>query len=572
MRYLSNESGRTMTRHTKKQEAARLTLCSCRLLLLFFLAFSFCLSEAAAQRATGLRKPVAGPASSDADTSLTPSARNALNVAVAALQANALGDAERAARAAVTASPRSATTHNVLGVVLDRSGRRDEAFDEFNTAVKLDPGFIGARNNLGRLLAERGQTSAAIAQFESVLKTDPSHVQAHYNLGALYSDAGDFAKAVDHFARARQVEPDDPQLALAYVNVAYRASRRDDANSVADWLERKFADDPKGLLTLAIVVAQNKEYDRAVKLFERVNKAMPHTYEVLYNLGIALYDLDRNDDAARYLAEAADLNPAPAETHFRLALIASGQSDHANAVEEFKHAIERQPKDANFHYLLGREYFRVGYWEGAINEFNRAIEIDSDQAVYYLARADASYRKGEAASAALDFDRAAQLNPNIENIEYWQGYAHRVAGNFDLARQHLENFLSKHPEHVDTLASLGFISIEQGRVDEAEALLERALRINPNEVVVLYDYARVALKRRDYAEAAKRLAQVIAKHPAYTQAYYQLFLAYTRLKQADKAQAALVEFKRLDALEKQTNQERIMDDKVRTQQMLGQTP
>ncbi|MFN2517278.1 MAG: tetratricopeptide repeat protein, partial [Pyrinomonadaceae bacterium] len=157
-------------------------------------------------------------------------------------------------------------------------------------------------------------------------------------------------------------------------------------------------------------------------------------------------------------------------------------------------------------------------------------------------------------------------------IEYWQGYAHRVAGNFDLARQHLENFLSKHPDHVDALASLGFISIEQGRVDEAEALLGRALSIHPNDVVVLYDYARVALKRRDYAEAAKRLAQVIAKHPAYTQAYYQLFLAYTRLKQPDKAQAALVEFKRLDALEKQTNQERIMDDKLRTQQMLGQSP
>ena len=82
----------------------------------------------------------------------------------------------------------------------------------------------------------------------------------------------------------------------------------------------------------------------------------------------------------------------------------------------------------------------------------------------------------------------------------------------------------------------------------------------------------MAVKRRDYTEAVARLERVVSAYPAYTQAYYQLFLAYGRLKQADKAQAALAEFKRLDALEKQTTQERILDDKLRTQQMLGQQP
>src|SRR5713226_7807322 len=247
-------------------------------------ALSLCAGPVCAQPASARRQASMPQVTSDG---LTASAKSSLDAAVSALQSNAFAEAERHARAAVMASPRSPVTHNVLGVVLDRSGRNDEAFNEFTAAIKLDPNFVSARNNLGRMLAEHGRRTEAIAEFERVLKTDPNHVQAHYNLGALYSDAGDFAKAVDHFARARQVEPDDPQLALAYVNVAYRASRRDDANSVADWLERKFADDPKGLLTLAIVVAQNKEYDRAVKLFERVNKAMPHTYEVLYNLGIA---------------------------------------------------------------------------------------------------------------------------------------------------------------------------------------------------------------------------------------------------------------------------------------------
>ena len=56
------------------------------------------------------------------------------------------------------------------------------------------------------------------------------------------------------------------------------------------------------------------------------------------------------------IPEAADLNPAPPETHFRLGLIASGGNDHANAIEEFKHAIERDSKSSQYHFLLGREY------------------------------------------------------------------------------------------------------------------------------------------------------------------------------------------------------------------------
>ncbi|HEU4389504.1 MAG TPA: hypothetical protein VFV34_16995, partial [Blastocatellia bacterium] len=82
----------------------------------------------------------------------------------------------------------------------------------------------------------------------------------------------------------------------------------------------------------------------------------------------------------------------------------------------------------------------------------------------------------------------------------------------------------------------------------------------------------LAIKRRDYPEAVIRLRKVIEAQPAHTQAFYQLFLAYSRLKQAENAQFALAEFKRLEALDKQSEQERIMDDRLRTQQMLGQRP
>jgi len=538
----------------------------CLLILVF--CFSGCLSVVA-QR-TKPRRP-ANVAPRAVGTELSAATQAALDAALAALQQNNLAEAERSARAAVAASPRSAQTYNILGVILDRQGRKDESVIQFNIAIGRDPNLVSARNNLGRVLAELGKTKEAIAEFESVLKVDPAHAQAHYNLGVLYGEAGDFVNAAEHFARARESAPDDPQVALAFLNVAYRANRQAETESAADLVERSAASDTRALFALATVLAQGKQYEHAARVFARVNELVPNTYEILYNLGVALYNLDRNDEAARYLAEAADLNPAPAETHFRLGLIASARNDYMIAVEEFKHAVERQPKDANYHYMLGREYFRAGFLDGAINEFTRAIEIEPKQAAYVLARADANYRKGEAAASAADFDFAATLDPNNENIEYWQGYAHRVAGDFDLARQYLEKFVAKHPDHVEALASLGFVNIETGRLDDAEVPLNRGFSLDPKNVPVLYDYARLAVKRRNYAEAVTRLRRLINIYPAHTQAHYQLFLAYSRLKQTGEAQIELAEFKRLEALEKQVKEERIQDDKLRTQQMLGQS-
>src|SRR6266540_3843671 len=87
--------------------------------------WSFCLfafvypAMPARAKAQTARKQSATQLSAQTDASgLNSVAKSSLDAAVAALQANALDKAERNARAAVSASPRSAITHNVLGVVL----------------------------------------------------------------------------------------------------------------------------------------------------------------------------------------------------------------------------------------------------------------------------------------------------------------------------------------------------------------------------------------------------------------------------------------------------------------------
>src|SRR6185503_11031643 len=87
-----------LNNHSAMAEGSLLKTYSGQRVLLVCLLLSVCLAPALAQRSKGPRDPgsLAG-----ADAGLTQAARDSLNTAVAALQANSLVEAERAARAAV---------------------------------------------------------------------------------------------------------------------------------------------------------------------------------------------------------------------------------------------------------------------------------------------------------------------------------------------------------------------------------------------------------------------------------------------------------------------------------------
>src|SRR4026209_1652235 len=176
-----------------------------------------------------------------------------LSDAGALVQAGRLAEAETVTRKILTTHPRNAEAHSLLGVILDQRGATAEAEKEYGAALRLQPKLVSALSNLGVLLARTNRTTEAIAKFEQVLQIDPKHEKASFNLGALYAASGDYKRA-------------------------------------APLLEKAAGQDPRMLFTVALRLAEAHQYAEAVRLFQRTNELRPQTYEVLYNLGLALYN------------------------------------------------------------------------------------------------------------------------------------------------------------------------------------------------------------------------------------------------------------------------------------------
>ncbi|GAA0162441.1 hypothetical protein Leryth_001990 [Lithospermum erythrorhizon] len=78
-----------------------------------------------------------------------------------------------------------AQVYNALGVSYVRDGKLEKGISQFETAVKLQPGYVTAWNNLGDAYEEKKEYKSALKAFEEVLLFDPNNKIARPRRDAL---------------------------------------------------------------------------------------------------------------------------------------------------------------------------------------------------------------------------------------------------------------------------------------------------------------------------------------------------------------------------------------------------
>src|SRR4029077_13505208 len=105
------------------------------------------------------------------------------------------------------ASPNNALLQFVLGTILRRQSRFDEALDAFTESSLLIPGFPETHSQLSYLFYRTDDSAEALAEARTALSMDPANAEAYRYLGlALYS-GGHYDAALHAFDEALAREP-----------------------------------------------------------------------------------------------------------------------------------------------------------------------------------------------------------------------------------------------------------------------------------------------------------------------------------------------------------------------------
>jgi predicted TPR repeat methyltransferase len=202
--------------------------------------------------------------------------------------------------------------------------------------------------------------------------------------------------------------------------------------------------------------AQRKHLDgdlsAAEALYRGILRDDPGDARARHYLGFLLQQTDRLDEALAQLTGAIELDDRHAEWHFNLGIVLARQ----NSVPE------------------------------AIDAFSRAIAVDPDMYFYWTNLGAAYETNGEVGRAEQCFRTAAGIDPDCADAFYLLAELCLKQERYDEARHFNYCGIAVAPAGYKSLTALGQAYFELGRVDEAIALFEKWLIVEPDNPVALH--------------------------------------------------------------------------------------
>lgn len=293
---------------------------------------------------------------------LAPAIARATGVDTAGLSAKALdaqqrGDFATAVRLlteAITSGqlppPQLAVAYFNRGAARRKIGQLDDAIDDFDISIHLDPNFPPAYDSRGNAHREKGEIDKAIADYSTALRLAPSYANALDNRGNAYRDRGEPDKALADYDAALKLRPED---VVAHFNRAH-------------------------------VEMELERYDAAADDYRSVIALAPSNYYPVLLLHLALTRAG-HDDALELERDALRLNrdiwPSPLLALF----LGTASADEALAAAAKEDDAKEQHRcEADFyvgmHYLLNKGQPPAKGKQPMAKERSRAVKLLGDAA------------------------------------------------------------------------------------------------------------------------------------------------------------------------------------------------
>jgi tetratricopeptide (TPR) repeat protein len=197
------------------------------------------------------------------------------------------------------------------------------------------------------------------------------------------------------------------------------------------------------------------------------------------NLGNALADKGRLDEAMAEYRQVIALDPKEAKAHFNLgnALRAKGRWDEA--IAEYRQAIALDPKDAKCHSNLGNVLAGKGRWDEAMAEQRQAIALDPEDATFHSNLGSVLAGKGRWDEAIAECRQAIALDPKLPQPHNNLGNALQAKGRWDEVIAEYRHAIALDPKNATVHHNLGSVLAGKERWDEAIAEWRQAIALDP---------------------------------------------------------------------------------------------
>ena len=411
-----------------------------------------------------------------------------------------------------------------------------------------NPKFEPAMKLKGMLLEQSGRNEEAIVIYEQALKLAPNDSDLLLKDGLYKLSIGQKQAALDLLVRAAKVRPADGEIQY-YLAQAYHLSGQDDLALEA--IRKSVRADPYNASIkqkygeLLCSGGNNQEGLHWLLEAKQGDSRLPH---IDYEIGAADYKLMDLAGAAENLKHATENNPGDLNALQMLAVTQTKLSQWTAAKDSFVRLLAQKPDDVDSLLGLGQCQLELKEYSSAVATLQAVLHLDPTKllAHFYLSRAYAGMQNAAEAAheAALHHLMMEQMSfvRSVETEQREDAIRHQA---HELLQQHREDdALQLYQEHfkgtkatpADALVFIGKTYLFMGDMGDGVRCLHRALAVDPH-VRGAHTYEGIlALKKGDFSGAENEFKAELANDPSYQMAIAEM--GEVRYRQENWSEAA----------------------------------
>ena len=412
------------------------------------------------------------------------------------------------------ADPESLEAHQFLADQLVKRALYVDALETMQTIDRLggEAQFDYFAYRVGRMTQEDRQ--ALLLGLNDMLTVNPNEPQILFSKAALLEALGDGPAALETADTLLGLKPAELNFIILKANLLSDLNQKQAAQA---FLSEQLAinpDQPRLRLLLARLLFEAQAFSDARVQYQILHEIRPEDGEILFAL--AMLSIEQADfaQARLRLGRLVRTDQRVNQAQYYLGLVAEKTGDVALALREFAKV------DAGYEYLSA---------QGRIVELisvNRSLE----DARSYLAKKKLAHNglrsqfdliegqllsRVDAEDALFEhLDEAIEAQAGDIPLLYFRAMSGQKYDRLDILERDLKQVLTLDPGNADAMNALGYTLADQtDRYDEAYVLIEKALRLKPEEPAFIDSMGWVLYRLNRYEEAIDYLEQAFERFP-----------------------------------------------------------
>ncbi|HMU66688.1 MAG TPA: tetratricopeptide repeat protein, partial [Cellvibrionaceae bacterium] len=415
----------------------------------------------------------------------------------------------------VEVSPNLVEARQAALAELLQANRLQEAFAQAEFLVSS-----GEESGLDVLAARAAQQSVAgtpqlvndlVPLYENLISRYPSKTEVLLGASYLLQRQNKPDAALEMARRGLKLKPDDIGLLSQESRLLLGMNRTEEAHSKIKRLLELQPDNQRLRLQYAKSLAATNLPEAQQQLAVLLNEA-PEDSDLNLAMGLVLLEQNKLGEAEPLFKKVSQSRHGGSAQYY-LGRIYNQQKDYPRAIEALK-AVPPGPDYLPAQGQLILALQKAGRGEEALKELDRAGSQLTPQAQPNIALLKANLLadmgRGDEAIALLT--QSLSQNPTSADLLYGRAMIFSRLNNEAAAEVDLRAILASNPNHPATLNALGYgMSKNPARLAEAKGYVEQALQLAPDDPSIMDSLGWIYLQQGKLNEALKLLKQAYSR-------------------------------------------------------------